>query len=90
MVFYSGVMMDATQDVMLRLEQLERLRDKIANARSQADQLPELEREYKAMHGGIIKTLEQIDVAERSNMGWESRIVAFLQGIRVHAATRSI
>jgi len=70
--------MNVIDDAIIRLNRLATLKDQISRCREEAARLPELEREYKAMHDGLTKSLDSIDVAARGNFGWERRIVPFL------------
>jgi hypothetical protein len=70
--------MDAYDDIAARIERIAALSEKIAAIKAGIAQLPELDRECRAMQKGVIATLERIDVASAGNFGWESRVIAFL------------
>ena len=71
--------MDETLAIMARLELVW---EEIALCKRQVSKLSELEREYHALHKGLIKTLDDLDVMQSGNTGWEMRSVNFLVEFR--------
>ena len=50
----------------------------IRRIESEATELEELKRQLRSLDREILRTLEDLDVASRGNIGWEHRVIAFL------------
>jgi hypothetical protein len=82
--------MNVIDETLAMMARLELVWEEIAFCKRQISKLSELEREYAALHKGVIKTLSELDVMQSGNTGWEMRSVNFLVEFRKRLLDQSI